>query len=175
MEQIITGRFQTRDSADAAAALIVQYIASSDMAFADKLPPGSHDAGSASGSDDGAADADGAGASALGTALAAGLTAGAIGTIGGPVVALAAAGTGAYLGSLAGALAGLEDHNEAPHAPEQRPGAVMLSVRVENAANEPRVIASMRAEGGRDIGQTRGEWPAFNPVTASQSLPSGTN
>lgn len=72
------------------------------------------------------------------------------------MVALVAAGTGAYLGSLAGALAGLEDHADPLHSTEPGTGGVVLSVRVEDAVDEPRVVASLREAGANDIGQAHG-------------------
>ena len=156
MEQQITGRFETKDNADAAAALIGEYIPSADISVVDMLPPSRQDAEGPNVAAGEAPDADGAGRSALGTGVAAGLAAGAIGAIGGPVVALVAAGTGAYLGSLAGALDGLEDHADPLHSTEPGTGGVVLSVRVEDAVDEPRVVASLREAGAEDIGEAHG-------------------
>lgn len=176
MERIIAGRFETKDSADAVAALMAHYIDTSDICIFHNNPPGQHDVSAVQGDEDDDPGAEGAGKSAAGTAVAAGLTAGAIGALGGPVVALAAAATGAYVGSLAGALHGLGNDDDKPHAPEPRPGGVMLSVRIANPANEKRVIATLQSEGAADIEQAQGvwrdgDWTDFNPVAAPQLVP----
>lgn len=179
MERIIAGRFQTKGDADAAAALITQYIDSTDICIFHNNPPGQHDAIAGGGDVSVDPGAEGAGESAAGTAVAAGLTAGAIGALGGPVVALAAAATGAYVGSLAGALNGLGNHEEKP---EPRPAGIILAVRIANPENEKRVekrvIATLLAEGAADIEQADGkwrdgDWTDFNPVAAPQLVPLG--
>jgi hypothetical protein len=113
-------------------------------------------------------------------AVAAGLTAGAIGALGGPVVALAAAGIGAYSGSLVGAMDGLGNHDDKPHAPQRRPGGVMLSVRITGPVDERRVIATLYAQGAADIEQAQGkwrdgDWTDFNPVAAPRLVKSAPN
>ena len=174
MERIIAGRFQTKDGADVVAALLItQYIDSADICIFHNNPPGQHDASAVQGDEDDDPGAEGAGKSAAGMAVAAGLTAGAVGALGGPVVALAAAATGAYVGSLAGALHGLGNDNDKPHASDPRPGGIMLSVRIANPATEKCVIATLQAEGAADIEQADGEWrdgdwTDFNPVAAPQ-------
>ena len=102
-------------------------------------------------------------------------------TLGGPVVALAAAATGAYVGSMAGAMAGLgPDEDKKPHAPERRPGGVILAVRIADPASETRVIASLRTNGAADIEQAQGEWRDgdwidFNPVAKPRLVDSSVN
>ena len=177
MERIIAGRFQTKDGADAVAALMAHYIDAADICIFHNNPPGQHDAIAGGGDVTVDPGAEGAGQSAVGTALAAGLTAGAIGAIGGPVVALAAAATGAYVGSLAGALQGLGNHEEKP---EPRPSGIILSVRIANPLNEKRVIATLQAEGAADIEQADGEWRDgdwvdFDPVAAPQLVNSASH
>ncbi len=167
MERIIAGRFQTKGEADAVAVLLEQYIDTTDICIFHNNPPGQHDAYALGGDEDADPNAEGAGKSAVGTALGAGLAAGAIGALGGPVVALAAAATGAYVGSLGGALQGLGE--DQPHAPDNRPGGIILSVRIADPQNENRVIETLRAEGAADIEQADGEWSDgdwvdFDPV-----------
>jgi hypothetical protein len=178
MERIIAGRFQTKDDADAVAALLAQHVAAADICIFHNNPPGQHDAFPVGGDEDEDPGAEGAHKSAAGTAVAAGLTAGAIGALGGPVVALAAAAAGAYTGSMAGAMAGLGNHGGG--AAERRPGGVMLSVRIANPANEKRVIATLRAEGAADIEQAQGkwldgDWTDFDPVAAPRLVASASN
>jgi len=171
MERIIAGRFQSKDGADAVAVLLGQYIETTDICIFHNNPPGQHDAYALGGDEDADPGAEGAGKSAVGTAIAAGLTAGAVGALGGPVVALAAAATGAYVGSLGGALHGLGDDDDKAHAPDNRPGGVMLSVRIADPLSEQRVIATLRREGAADIEEADGEWRDgdwvdFDPVAA---------
>jgi len=177
MERIIAGRFQTKQDADAAAALIAQYIDTADICIFHNNPPGQHDAFAVGGDEDEDPGAEGADKSAASTAVAAGLAAGAVGALGGPVVALAAAATGAYLGSLAGAMQGLGNHDDKPRAPERRPSGVMLSVRIAKPVNQKRVIATLRAEGAADIEQADGEWrngdwADFDPVAVPRLVTS---
>ena len=173
MERIIAGRFETKVDADAVAALMAHYIDSADICIFHNNPPGQHDASAVQADEDDDPGAEGAGKAAAGAAVAAGLTAGAIGALGGPVVALAAAATGAYVGSLAGALHGLGNDDDKPHVPGPRPGGIILSVRIANPMNEKRVIATLQAQGAADIEQADGEWrdgdwTDFNPVEKPQ-------
>ena len=179
MERIIAGRFQTKDGADAVAALMAHYIDAADICIFHNNPPGQHDAITGGGDEAIDPGAQGAGQSAASAAVAAGITAGAIGAIGGPVVALAAAATGAYVGSLAGALYGLGNHEGEPLTPVPRPGGIILSVRIANPLNEKRVIATLRAQGAADIEQADGEWrdgdwADFDPVAAPQLVSSAS-
>ncbi len=180
MERIIAGRFQTKDRADAVAAVISQYVDTTDICIFHNNPPGQHGVFAVGGDEAVDSAAEGAGQSAAGAAVAAGVTAGAIGAIGGPVVALLAAATGAYVGTLAGALHGLGNDEDKPHAPELRPGGIILAVHIANPANEQRVISTLRAEDAADIEQADGEWhdgdwTDFNPVVAPQLVPLVSN
>jgi hypothetical protein len=170
MDQIIAGRFQTKSDADAVAVLIEQYADASDICIFHNNPPGQHDLFAGGGDEDEDPGAEGAQKPAAGTAVAAGLAAGAIGALGGPVVALASAGVGAYLGSFAGAMGGLGNDGEPP-AQERRHGGVMLSVRVTTPMIQKRVIATLRAQGAADIEEAQGvwrdgDWTDFNAVAA---------
>lgn len=178
MDQIIAGRFQTKSDADAAAALLAPYVDSADICIFHNNPPGQHDAFPVGGDEDEDPAAQGADTSAAKSALAAGLSAGAIGALGGPVVALAAAATGAYLGSLAGAMHGLGEHESKPGALQRRPGGVMLSVRIAELGNVTKVIAALRAKGAADIEQAQGEWrngdwTDFDPVATPRLVTQG--
>lgn len=175
MDQIIAGRFQTKSDADVAAALIAQHVDSADICIFHNNPPGQHDVLAAGGDEDEDPGAEGAEKSSMNTAVAAGLGAGAIGALGGPVVAVAAAATGAFIGSLAGAMHGLGNHDDKPGAPQRRPGGVMLSVRIANPATKTQVIAVLRANGAADIEQAKGEWrngdwTDFDPVAAPRLI-----
>ncbi len=173
MERIIAGRFQTKDDADAVAALLTPYVDTADICIFHNNSPGQHNTFIMGGDEDEDPGTKGAGKSAAGAAIAVGLTAGIIGTLGGPAVALAAAATGAYVGSLAGALDGLRTSGDQPNAPERRHGGIMLSVRIANPESENRVITTLRAQGALDIEQAQGEWrdgdwTDFNPLAVPQ-------
>jgi len=158
LQRIIAGRFETKSDADSVAALLAPYVDSSDICIFHNNPPGQHDVLPLGGDEDADPGAEGADKQVVGTALGAGLAAGAIGALGGPVIALAAAATGAYVGSLGGALHGLGDDGDKPHAPDVRPGGIILSVRIADPLNENRVIETLHAEGAADIEQADGEW-----------------
>lgn len=164
MERIIAGRFQTKDDADAAATLMREFVAASDICIFHNNPPGQHDVLATGGDENADPGTKGAGKSAATTALAAGLTAGAVGSLAGPAVAIAAAGVGAYVGALAGAMDELSDNNERPRKVERRPGGVMLSVRIVDRDEEQRVIDTLRAQGAADIEEADGEWRDGNWV-----------
>jgi hypothetical protein len=180
MERIVAGRFETKDAADSAAALIAGYVDKSDICIFHNNPPGQHGT-SSPGSDEeidlGAREGE---APAASTALAAGIAAGAIGAVGGPVIALAAAGVAAYTGSLVGALHGLGGGNAASDAPTRRPAGVILAVRVGESGAEQRVISDLQHQGAADIEKANGEWrdgdwTDFNPGAAPQLVQSATN
>ena len=164
MDRIIAGRFQSKDDADAAAALIGKFVASSDIGIFHNNPPGQHDVLETGGDENADPGAKGAGKSAATTALAAGLTAGAVGSLAGPAAAVAAAGVGAYMGALAGAMDELSDQNETPRKRERRLGGVMLSVHIAEPDNEERVIDVLRSQGAEDIEEADGEWRDGNWV-----------
>lgn len=176
MERIIAGRFETKSEADVVAAAMAPYVDASDICIFHNNAPGQHDAYPVGGDEDEDPGSAGADHSSAGAAVAAGLTAGTIGALGGPVVAIAAAATGAYMGSLAGAMHGLgeqEDKSPAAHGAERRPAGVILSVRIATPANEKRVIAALREHGAADIEQAdgkwrNGDWTDFDPVAAPQ-------
>lgn len=167
MDRIIAGQFQTKGEADAVAVLISKYIDATDICIFHNNPPGQHDVLAGGGDVSADPGADGAGQNSAGAAVLGGLTAGAIGSIGGPAIAIAAAAAGAYVGSLAGALGGLGNHDELPVA---RPGGIVISVRIANPATESRVINTLRTEGAADIEQaegvwSQGDWVDFDPVS----------
>jgi hypothetical protein len=158
LQRIIAGRFKTKGDADSVAVLLAQFTDTANICIFHNNPPGQHDAHAIGGDEDADPGAEGAENPAVGTALGAGLAAGAIGALGGPVIALAAAATGAYVGSLGGALHGLGNDDDKPHAPYKRPGGIILSVRIADPLNENRVIDTLRAGGAADIEQADGEW-----------------
>lgn len=169
MDRIIAGRFHTKKEADAVAVLISPYTDSTDICIFHNNPPGQHGVLAGGGDESVDPGADGAGRESAGAAAAGALTAGIIGAaIGGPVIGFAAAATGAYAGSLAGALDGLGKHEDLPAA---RPGGIILSVRIADPVTESSVINALRAEGAADIERADGvwrdgDWVDFDPIAA---------
>jgi hypothetical protein len=179
MERIIAGRFHTKEEADVVRAVVEGFVEPGDVCVFHNNPPGQHDALALGGDEGEDPEAKGADGSAAGGAVAAGLAAGAVGALGGPVVALAAAGVGAYSGSLLGAMRGLGD-NGGPGAQERRPAGVMLSVRIASPAQEQLVIHALRRGRASDIEQAQGawadgDWTDFDPVTAPILVSSTAN
>jgi len=157
MQPIIAGRFESMAQADSTALQLTNYINTNDICIFYNNPPGQHDVLLAGGDekiDPGAKDAH---ASAIKTGATAGLTAGAIGLFAGPVVALAAAGIGAYTGSLIGALQGTES-NESADDPIRREAGVILAVHVTNPRNEEMIVSMLEDAGAMDIEHAHGEW-----------------
>jgi hypothetical protein len=179
MERIIAGRFHTKDEADAVRAVMEGFVDTGDICVFHNNPPGQHDALALGGDESEDPEAKGADGIAAGGALAAGLAAGAAGALGGPVVALAAAGVGAYSGALLGAASGLRD-SAIPGLTERRPAGVMLSVRIASPKHERLVIHALRKGHASDIEQAQGtwsggDWTDFDPVAAPQLVRSASN
>lgn len=79
-----------------------------------------------------------------------------------PIVGmLAAAGIGAYTGSLIGALSktrsGDEDKATEEH-PVERPGGAHVAIRVDRAGTEQQAIDVLERYGAQDISQGEGDW-----------------
>lgn len=171
MERIIAGRFRNKQSADAVAAILTQYVNPSDICIFDSPPPlppetparpqemvVQHDTTEVS-------------KSTIGTALAAGAAAGTIGALAGPVIALVAAGTGAYLGSLVGTLGAMGEHPDDAVTFAPRQDGVMLGVHIVDPQLESHVVETLRTEGAADVEQAIGEWrdgkwQDFDPASA---------
>jgi len=173
MERIIAGRFRNKQSADAVAAILTQYVNPNDICVfkspkpvpaeqparpQEKVVP--HDTTEVS-------------KSTVGTALAAGAAAGVIGALGGPVIALVAASTGAYLGSLVGTLGAMGEHPQDAVTFAPRQEGVILGVHIIDPQLEAHVVETLRSEGAADVEQAMGEWrdgkwQDFDPASAPQ-------
>ena len=114
MEQIIAGRFDTFSEANAAALLLNEYIDADDICIFYNSPPGQHGVLPTGGDENADPEAEQAHNYALATGATVGVVAGAVGMFGGPIVALTAAGIGAYTGSLFGAMGGMSHKGESP-------------------------------------------------------------
>lgn len=179
MSRIIAARFATFPEAELAAkglaASSVVKPGEVDIIYVN--PPGqhaTHPLGGDVGADSGAK---GAGARAAGGAVVGGGTGALVGAVvagpaAAPVGAAAGASVGAYLGALAGALAGLRQHEAPDDEPAEkaaRAAGVLVTVCVDRAVR-PRVVAALRAFGGKDIETAEGtwengQWADFDPVT----------
>lgn len=165
MDQIIAGRFHTKDEADRAAAHLSRFMNQADITIFHNNPPGQHDVHPVGGDED--ADPGARNAERPATIAAAGLTAGAIGVVvGGPLIGLAAAGVAAYTGSLLSTMNALSDNP----ALARRHGGIILAVRLAGQNTEERVIRDMEQQGAVDIEKAQGEWSDgtwvdFNPVS----------
>ena len=192
MTLIIAARFSTFDAANAAAQRLMEAGVHEDALHVFYVnPPGAHDTYSMGG--DQAADphARGAPRKALGTAA----LLGALGAVaGGLIIAsfwdsfipiVAGAGVGAYVGSLAGAVRGMDKRRDTvqdPHGAgrqgEGRPSGVMLAVNV--AGERAREIAAMlAAAGGKQVERAEGRWRGgkwedFDPLEPPVQQATGT-
>lgn len=189
MTLIIAARFQTFDAASSAAQRLTEAGVSEDALHVFYVnPPGAHDNYPLGGDQAVDPHTRGAPRRALGTAA----VLGALGAIVGGVIlsifadsvipVLAGAGVGAYVGSLAGAMGGMDkrrDTVQQPHgvkkAGEGRPAGVMLAV---NAAGEraQEIAAILEAAGGRQVERAQGrwrdgKWEDFDPLTPPQPQP----
>jgi hypothetical protein len=88
----------------------------------------------------------------------------------GPAAVAGGLATGAYVGSLAGAMKRTDDTPRSVE-PATRPGGVMLAVHDPDDYDRSRVIALMREGGARMIEEAHGRWADgrwldFDPVSA---------
>lgn len=170
MSSIIAGRFDTFPAAEAAAtALFAQGFAEADVTMFYVNPPGQHSRYPIGGDRDVDPGARKAGKGA-GGGVVLGAVAGAV--IGTAVLAfwqtsllvmVLAAGIGAYLGSLVGALALTRDparerQHAAPGAPKTvRDAGVLLAVHV-SGENRDTAIRVLRSAGAHDTERASGKW-----------------
>lgn len=171
MTLIIAARFSTFDAADSAASRLMDAGVHEDALHVFYVnPPGAHDSYAIGGDQAVDPHTRGAPRKALGTAA----VLGALGAVvGGVVVAgfadsiipvVAGAGVGAYVGSLAGAMRGMdkrrasvEEAHGAKRAGEGRPAGVMLAVNAEGERAQE-IAALLVQAGGKEIERAQGRW-----------------
>jgi hypothetical protein len=168
MEQIIAGRFDSFTEANAAAVLLNQYIDTDDICIFYNSPPGQHGVLPAGGDETADPEAENAHSYALATGATVGAAAGAVGLFGGPIVALAAAGVGAYTGSLLGAMGGMNHKSESSKYARRQAG-VLVAVHLTDPNDEQRIISTLKKEHAEDIEHAQGkwhngDWVDFDPV-----------
>ncbi len=184
MATIITGNFQQQDEAQQALSDLAGAGFAADQTTTFFVnPPGQHDLYPVGGDrDESPGTEDAAGGSASGAAVG-----GAIGVavglatlpVLGPGAAVAAAGVGAYAGSLYGALGNTDDKKnpETQAAREElrrgkppRKSGMLVAVSAPASAQQDAAIRILRAHRATDIERTEGtivagDWTDFNPLT----------
>lgn len=176
MSTIIAGMFENIDDANNTVdSLLRRGVEQRDVTQFANSPPGQHGQlpiGGDENADPGAKHAH------IGALTGAGIGAGtgaAIGAIvAGPPGSAVGAGIGAYVGSLAGALESLDGKGSDEH-PLRRPAGVVIAVRIDDAADEGRVIEVLKAENASHIEKAEGvwrdgRWEDFDPVEAPRLL-----
>ncbi|MYN12222.1 hypothetical protein GSY71_03525 [Pusillimonas sp. TS35] len=187
MALIVAARFETFDAAKTAAASLMNAGVTADNLHTFFVnPAGSHNRYAMGG--DRAADPDSRGApsSTLGMAALCGVGGALIGVVitswfdlDATLIA-AAAGVGAYVGSLAGAMRGL-GHARPPRNPEEQretllrkghPSGVLLAAHV-GTEDERRIALLLRDAGGVEVERARGtwrngQWDDFDPLATPE-------
>jgi hypothetical protein len=187
MTTIITGNFQQQDEArQALSELMGAGFAASQTTTFFVNPPGQHDRYPLGGDEDesvGTEHAAGGSASgaAVGGAIGAAVGIAALPVLG-PGAPVAAAGVGAYAGSLYGALRNTDDKNnpETQAARDDlqrgelpRKSGMLVAVAAPASVQQDTAIRILRAHGATDIERPEGtivagEWADFNPLTPLQ-------
>lgn len=184
MTTIITGNFQQQDEAR----LALSDLAGAGFAAGQTTtffvnPPGQHDLYPIGGDkDESPGTEDAAGGSASGAAVG-GVIGVAVGIatlpVLGPAATVAAAGVGAYAGSLYGALGNTDDknnpesqaaHEELRRSKPPRKSGMLVAASAPASAQQDTAIRIFRARGATDIERTEGnivsgDWTDFNPLT----------
>lgn len=171
MSLIIAARFATFDDANAAARRLMDAGVHEDAMHVFFVnPPGAHDTYTVGGDQAVDPGTKGAPRKQLGTAA----VLGGIGAVAGGVIVslfaesfipiIAGAGLGAYVGSLAGAMRGLDrkrDNVQQPHAAqtkgEGRTSGVMLAVNTDGERAQD-IAAMLAAAGGHEVERAQGRW-----------------
>ena len=174
MSTIIAGRFETLEKAEQA----IQALMRSDSIESENIctfyvgPPGQHAAHPLGGDHDADSHATEAHTEGMkGGAIGAGV-AGLAALSAGPVAAVAAAAVGAYMGSLAGALSGMNEDEAEPQADKLvRHAGVIVATRIADATHEMSIVRTLEQQGAQDVEKAEGHWRHgtwvdFDPVSA---------
>jgi hypothetical protein len=184
MTTLITGNFQQQEKAQQA----VSDLAGAGFAAAQTAtffvnPPGQHDRYPLGGDEDESPGTEHAAAGSVTGAAVGGAIGVAVGLatlpLLGPGAAVAAAGVGAYTGSLCGALGRTDDkempasqggRDEPPHSALPRKSGVLVAVAAPASAQQEAAIRILRAHGATDSERTEGNiiagtWTDFDPLT----------
>lgn len=191
MTLIVAARFTTFDAANSAAQRLIQTGVHEEALHVFYVnPPGAHDTYPAGGDQALDPHTKGAPRKALGAAA----LLGAVGAVlGGVLISVfadsiipivAGAGVGAYIGSLAGAMRGMDPRrgsvqqaHSRPRENEGRPAGVMLAVNVAGERAEE-IAALLVAAGGRQVERAQGRWRGgkwedFDPLKPPVPQPAG--
>lgn len=189
MTTIITGNFQQQDEARQALSDLAGAGFAADQTTTFFVnPPGQHDLYAVGGDqDESPGTEDAAGGSASGAAIggAVGVAVG-LATLPalGPGAIVAAAGAGAYTGSLYGALGSTDDkknpetqaaRKELRHSKPPRKSGMLVAVSAPASAQQDTAIRILRAHHATDIERTEGtivagDWTDFNPLTPLKAV-----
>lgn len=142
MERIITGRFNSKQDADVVAESLTRDCPGVDIRIFHGDQP--HPAHAAPAHND----------NSTNMAVAGGVAGGLIGALGGPILALAVAGLGAYAGSKLGGAEAAHPLTTEHHSKDR----VMMSVHTDNPEHEKHIVTTLRAGNARDIMQSAGTW-----------------
>lgn len=189
MSLIIAARFTTFDAANAAAQRLMQAgVNEESMHVFYVNPPGAHDSYPVGGDHAMDPDTKGAPRKAVGVAT----LLGAVGAVAGGLVVsmfaeslipiIAGAGVGAYVGSLAGAVSGMDRRRSSVQQSHRmvketggRPAGVMLAVNA-TGEHEQEIVRILVESGGEAVERAQGRWRGgtwedFDPTQPPESQP----
>ena len=184
MSTIVTGNFQQQDAAERALAALASAGFARDQTTTFFVnPPGQHDLFPIGGDEDESPGTEEAGGGSAAGAAFGGVVGAVVGLAAlpllGPGGTVAAAGVGAYAGSLYGALGHTDDmsnpatpaaHDELRRRGATRKSGVLVAVSAMASAQQDTAIGILRAHGATDSECTEGsivagEWTDFDPLT----------
>jgi hypothetical protein len=184
MTTLVTGNFQQQDNAQQALSdLAGAGFPTSRMATFFVNPPGQHDRYALGGDEDESPGTEHAAGGSVAGAAVGGAIGVAVGLatlpVFGPGAAVAAAGVGAYTGSLYGALGNTDDkdmpapqagRDEFRHSEPPRKSGMLVAVCAPAIAQQDAAIRILRAHGATDSERTEGTivggtWTDFDPLT----------
>ena len=189
MTDIVAGRFEQQDDAQAAVERLLQHgFRRDDVSSFFVNPPGQHAKFPVGGDRNVSPGARGAGRAAIAGAVIGGVLGFVFGLaamkVYGFAAAVAGAVAGAYLGMLAGALARMQDRRTtgigataAAEAPEVRHAGIMVAAHATSASTRDEAVRTLRSAGALDIETAEGEWrdgrwTSFDPTTPPARVPS---
>lgn len=194
MSTIIAGRFQQQEqAAQVLDALMQSGFSTDEMTTFFVNPPGQHSLHKGGGDEGASPGARGAGKGAAAGASvggAIGLAAGIAATpVIGPAGLVAAAGVGAYTGSLAGADISTDKQEvddsrtrptEKPLPTTDRKAGVLVAVKADEAETQHNAINVLQSHGAIEIEcasgtLSAGQWSDFDPLATVTLVPNGTS
>jgi outer membrane lipoprotein SlyB len=184
MTDIVAGRFEQQDDAQAAVERLLQHgFRRDDVSSFFVNPPGQHAKFPVGGDRNVSPGARGAGLAALGGALLGGVLGFIFGMAASHVFGLVATITGivagAYLGMLAGALARLQDRAAARQrdVPPVRHAGMMVAAHTPTPSSHDEAVRALKSSGAVEVEEAEGEWhdggwADFDPTVPPSHTPS---